>query len=238
MSIFRRKLNASSLIYCQSRDELPCFSLFSRRDLRLEITKLTVFDGDPIGNHEPKAFGFISSNFILPADIEFSSRPVFNTNGKSGYGRGFLDRYVFEGGHFFAKFFINDPDGVIFDKFRVAFEHSLASGQAYQELVLRKEKPGVNPERLKREERRRNMDPQERRKDEEAESESLKTFIHKIEYGDEDLPDINFDQVLFEDSITTKAPIWSYAHSYENLSKPVFHSRATARWRQWRRTRS
>ena len=231
MSIFRGRRAASTLRFCQSVNELPCFDLFSRHDLTLMISKLSTFSGDPLRDYrEARAFGIIVSAWqggaALPVELEFR----FNTNfgDVAGSGNGFVDELLGDNRHFRAQFFLNDPARAIFEKFQNAFEHAAISGNNYKYIVLRKENYHD------RYDRRRNMSLQEKRQVDREEFETYQELVKKIKSGEAELPDINFNQVLFEDCITLKAPSWSHSEVGADLSASIYHSRAMAKWRQQR----
>ena len=230
MKIFTRKPKGASIIYCQDLRELPYFDLFSRQDLSLKISKITMFDGDPLRNRrEAKAYGVILSSWqrvlpaaILPVEFEFSFDPLRDS--EAGAGRGYIEK----DGHFRAQFFVNDPDGAIFAKFQLAFEHALASGVSYMNLVLRKEKWD------KRHNRRRDLSREEKLQEDKEESAAFDELKMKLKAGDAELPSIYFEQVLFEDSLTLKAPRWSHTQGGDDFTYPIFHSAKMAKWRQQR----
>lgn len=234
MKIFKRKPKPSTIIYCQDPRELPYFDLFSRHDLTLKISKITIFEGDPVRDHrEAKAYGIILSSWqraqpaaILPVELEFLLDPLRDS--EAGSGRGFVEKWSGDDGHFRAQFFVNDPDGAIFGKFQLAFEHAVSSGLSYLNLVLRKEKWE------KRHKRRRDFSPEEKLQEDRDVSEAYEELKRKLKAGETDLPDIHFDQVLFEDCMTLKAPRWSYTQGGDDFTDPIFHSAKMAKWREQR----
>jgi hypothetical protein len=231
MILFKRQKKSSSLRFCQSVKELPCFELFSSRDLTLMISKLSIFDGDPLQDQpEAKAFCIIEGAWesltVLPIELAFNFG--LSADKEAGSGRGFVDRWDGDDPHYRGQFWINDPDRVIFEKFQSAFEHASASGLSYLRLVLRKEKWR---DRYKRQ---RDMGRTEALKADREASEAISALIRDINSGDAELPDIYFNQVLFEDCISLKAPRWSYTEAGDDFSRPIFHNLAVSKRRRRR----
>lgn len=234
MGIFRRKNTDSTLRFCQSATELDAFQLFSEEGpLTLAISRLTeALDPTLEATEEAYGYGVVHETFgsggpLLPVQVEFLFSLPHTDEGKPGHGRVWRDG-TSEEDHYRAVVVIYDPDRRIYDGFRRVFEHAAISGYSFAHLVLvRQGKPYIS-------------DLKEREAARKAERERLKTLMKQIdagEAGQADMPGIVFDRVLFDDTLTLKAPSWSWGWIEDPLYWPKYHSRKVAYWRRcWRRS--
>lgn len=227
-----KKAGVSASRFCRQAIELPHASLFRYPEFTLAITKLATYHDFPresrfrYGVDEPNAYGVVhqdgsimadgSVEPLLPVEIAFSP-----DHAEGPLGHGALNRAGMEpDAPYFLNVAINDPDGAIFASLDRAMTRAVASGLNFLHLrCVRKLDHGWPGGK---------RDQSDWRKDHEAD----KAFLKSVDKGEAEFESFTFEKVSFNNELTTKAPVWSWAWRDLEFDKPALQDPATAKWRK------
>ncbi len=227
--MFGKKKKFSTSRFAERAIELDTFHLFTDMPMTAAISRVVTVSTLP---HEARSSAYAIGVFhdiygggrpLLPVEIEFD----FSSGGEgSGWGEVWADSSVRGAAFYRARIVVADPGAHFFNAVQTAVEHTAVSGNQFLHLVFRKK-------------RKKPYDVKTDQKERSAEGDRLDALMRRIDASEPaaEMPRLEFDTVLLEDAIYTKAPTWSHAWEDGLLDRAIYHSPGTAKWRarRWRK---
>jgi hypothetical protein len=155
---------------------------------------------------------------LLPVEIEFDFR---TTTREGPIASGGITRWPSdEEEYYILQMGVSDPGGVMFDALGEAMKRAAVSQKRFFHVNFRKayrssaegESPKSAWERVKEQ----------------------RALYEAVDEGKAELPYLEFDEIVFDDEVSLRAPSWSWDWNLDETAPAAIRDRKVARYRQWR----